>query len=244
MFVKIALFGVVNKYREMNMEYTDYSNWKGWLTEVPFAELTEIQNNQFKLQLERFHIQYRNINALEIGFGNGSFIKFLVNNGSKVEGVEIQSSLLEAAKKIGIPVHNSINDVTGGPYDLIVAFDVLEHLTVEELKSFFQKCKYLLKDDGAMLYRFPNAESFAGLGAQHGDFTHITAIAQTKLQQLIEPCGFKIVKFEGEVIYPKKVIVSAIRTVFRYILMKGMGVGSKHFFSTNVVALIKKDISR
>lgn len=157
------------------------------------------------------------------------------------KSLEIQASLLEAAKKIGVPVQNSINDVTCGPYDLIVAFDVLEHLTVEELKSFFLKCKSLLKKDGAMLFRFPNAESFAGLGAQRGDFTHITAIAQTKLQQLIEPYGFKIEKFEGEIIYPKKIFVNAIRSVFRYILMKGMGVGSKHFFSTNVVALIKNN---
>lgn len=223
------------------MEYTDYSNWKGWLTEIPFAEQSEVQDKRFKLQLERFAIPYKQINALEIGYGNGGFIRFLTNNASKIEGVEIQESLLEAAKKIGVPVQRSINDVTCGPYDLIVAFDVLEHLTAEELKSFFQKCQSLLKDDGAMLFRFPNAESFAGLGAQNGDFTHITAIAQTKLQQIIEPCGFKIVKFEGEVIYPKKAIVHAIRTVFRYILMKGMGVGSKHFFSTNVVAFIKKN---
>lgn len=223
------------------MEYTDYSSWKGWLTQVPFAELSEIQNKGFKLQLDRFNIPYKQINALEVGYGNGSFIKFLINNGSKVEGVEIQSSLLEAAQKIGVPVHSSISDVTCGPYDLIVAFDVLEHLTVEQLRSFFQECQSLLKDDGMMLFRFPNAESFAGLGAQNGDFTHITAIAQTKLQQVVEPYGFKIFKFEGETVYPKKVIVHAIRSVFRYLLMKGMGVGSKHFFSTNVVALIKKD---
>lgn len=223
------------------MEYTDYSDWKGWLTQVPFAELSEIQNQRFKLQLDKFSIKYKNINALEIGFGNGSFLKFLINNGSKVEGIEIQDSLLTAARNIGVPVCNSINDVTCGPYDLIVAFDVLEHLTVDQLHSLFRQCKLLLKDDGVMLFRFPNAESFAGLGAQNGDFTHITAIAQSKLQQLIEPCGFKIIKFEGEAVYPRKIIVSAVRSVFRYILMKGMGVGSKHFFSTNVVALIKKD---
>ena len=211
------------------MEYRDYSNWKGWLTQVPFAELNEIQNKKFKLQLERYNIPYKNINALEVGYGNGSFIKFLTINNSKVEGVEIQDSLLEAARQIGVPVQNSLNNVTCDPYDLIVAFDVLEHLTVEELKSFFLRCKSILKKDGVMLFRFPNAESFAGLGAQNGDFTHITAIAQTKLQQIIEPFGFKIEKFEGEIIYPKKIVISVIRSVFRYILMKGMGIGSNHY---------------
>jgi 2-polyprenyl-3-methyl-5-hydroxy-6-metoxy-1,4-benzoquinol methylase len=221
------------------MEYADYSTWKGWLTKQPFAELSDNQDKQFQLQLKRFNIPYVDINALEVGYGNGSFIKFLIKNNSKVEGVEIQSTLLEAAEKIGIPVQSSINDVANGPYDLIAAFDVLEHLTIEELQTFFLKCKSVLKNDGVMLFRFPNAESFAGLGAQNGDFTHITAIAQSKLQQLIEPLGFKITSFEGEVIYPKKIVVSAIRCIFRYLLMKGMGVGSKHFFSTNVVAVVK-----
>jgi 2-polyprenyl-3-methyl-5-hydroxy-6-metoxy-1,4-benzoquinol methylase len=222
------------------VEYKDYSNWKGWLTEVPFGELSANQNKLFQLQLKRFHIPYRGINALEIGYGNGSFVKFLIDNNSQAEGVEIQDSLLEAARAIGVPLQASINDVTCGPYDLIVAFDVLEHLTIEELQSLFRRCESLLKKDGAMLFRFPNAESFAGLGAQNGDFTHITAIAQTKLQQIIEPFGFIIEKYEGEIIYPKKRLVSIFRSVFRYILMKGMGVGSGHFFSTNVVAFVKR----
>jgi|ERR1017187_5703851 2-polyprenyl-3-methyl-5-hydroxy-6-metoxy-1,4-benzoquinol methylase len=223
------------------MEYQDYSKWKGWLTEVPFAELSTLQNKKYESQLERLSIPYKEINALEIGYGNGSFIQFLLNNGSRIEGIEIQEPLLDAAKAKGIPVHSSINDVACGPYDLIVAFDVLEHLTIEELKSLFLKCRSLLKEKGAMVFRFPNADSFAGMGAQNGDFTHITAIGQTKLQQIVEPIGLRIERFESEIIYPEKIFVDAIRSCFRYILMKGMGVGNPYFFACNVVALIKID---
>ena len=220
------------------MEYQDYSNWKGWLTQVPFGELTALQKRVYELQLERLQIPYKNINALEIGYGNGSFIKFLRNNDSNVEGVEIQEPLLNAARENGIPVQNSINTVKNGPYDLIVAFDVLEHLTIEQLKGLFQKCRTLLKEKGVMLFRFPNADSFAGLGSQNGDYTHITAIGQTKLQQLVEPFGLKIARFESEIVYPKRLVVHAIRSCFRYLLMKGMGIGSSYYFSGNVVALV------
>lgn len=127
------------------MEYQDYSNWKGWLTQVPFGELTALQKRVYELQLERLQIPYKNINALEIGYGNGSFIKFLRNNDSNVEGVEIQEPLLNAVRENGIPVQNSINTVKNGPYDLIVAFDVLEHLTIEQLKDYFKNAGLCLK---------------------------------------------------------------------------------------------------
>lgn len=220
------------------MEYQGYSNWKGWLTQVPFGELTALQKRVYELQLERLQIPYKKINALEIGYGNGSFIIFLRNNDSNVEGVEIQEPLLNAARENGISVQASIDSVQNGPYDLIVAFDVLEHLTIEQLKALFLKCRTLLKENGAMLFRFPNADSFAGLGSQNGDYTHITAIGQTKLQQLVEPFGLKIARFESEIVYPKKLVVHAIRSCFRYLLMKGMGIGSSYYFSGNVVALV------
>lgn len=220
------------------MEYSKYVEWKGWLSEVKFGSLTDFQYMQYKNQLDKLGVPYKNLNALEIGYGNGGFLKFLLKNNCNVEGIEIQEPLLDAAKIFGIPTKNSIDDIEGS-FDLIVAFDVLEHLTINELQHFFEKCKLLLKKDGSMLFRFPNAESFAGLGAQNGDFTHITAIAQSKLDQLVKPHSLTIATFQGEAEYPKKPIVNFIRGVFRYLLMKGMGVGSRHFFSTNVIAVVK-----
>lgn len=226
------------------MEYENYSQWKGWLTRVPFAELSPIDSKRYQLQLDKYGVPYRNVNALEIGYGNGSFVRFLLDHGSKVEGVEVQPPLLEVAKAKGIPVHGSIDELEHGPYDLIVAFDVLEHLTIDQLRGLFAKCGQLLKENGVMFFRFPNADSFAGMGAQNGDFTHITAIGQTKLQQLVEPCGFRIERFDAEVIYPRKTVVHAIRSGFRYLLMKGMGIGNSYFFACNVVAVVKRNRSR
>jgi 2-polyprenyl-3-methyl-5-hydroxy-6-metoxy-1,4-benzoquinol methylase len=221
------------------MEYTDYSKWKGWLTETPFAQITNVEYKKYKIQLDSLRIPYKNISALEIGYGNGGFLKFLLMNHCNVEGVEIQQPLIDAAKTFGVHAKNSIDDIDGN-FDLIVAFDVLEHLSIVELQNLFEKCKLLLNNDGRMLFRFPNAESFAGLGAQNGDFTHITAIARSKLDQLIRPYGFQITQFDGEIEYPRKPLVNFIRGIFRYLLMKGMGVGSKHFFSTNVVTVIER----
>jgi 2-polyprenyl-3-methyl-5-hydroxy-6-metoxy-1,4-benzoquinol methylase len=222
------------------MDYTNYSEWKGWLNEVPFGELQASESERFRMQLDRFSISYKQINALELGFGNGGFMRFLKDNGSVVEGIEVQEELIEAAKRFGFPAHNSVDKATQAPYDLIVAFDVLEHLTLPQLMDFFVHADRLLKSDGVMLFRFPNADSFAGLGAQNGDFTHITSIGQQKLQQLVGPAGFRIDRFESEVIYPRRVMLDTARLLFRQICMKLVGVGNPYFFATNVVTVVKR----
>ena len=223
------------------MEYKNYSDWKGWVSKNPFGYLSNQDETRFKLQLEKININYKKIKVLELGFGNGSFMNFIQKHKSLVHGIEIQENLLTEAKVKGFTVYNSIKNIKEKEYDLIAGFDVLEHMTIDQLQEFFKKSSKIIKKDGFMIFRFPNAESFAGLGAQNGDFTHITAIAKTKLDQIIQPHGLEIVKFEGELIYPNKILISFIRRIFRYLLMKGMGIGSKHFFSTNVIAVLKSN---
>jgi len=226
------------------MNYENYSEWKGWMNKVPFGQLSVVEREKFRLQLECCGIPYKNINALEIGYGNGGFFRFLKDNGSTVEGVEVQEPLLQAAKDFGGQAHSSLDEVSQGPYDLVVAFDVLEHLTVDQLQELFARAAKLLKSDGVMLFRFPNADSFAGIGAQNGDFTHITAIGRTKLQQLVEPYGFAIERFEAEISYPRRVVINAIRRLSRQLFMKLIGVGNTYFFATNVVAVVRKKCAR
>ncbi|MBU3601780.1 bifunctional 2-polyprenyl-6-hydroxyphenol methylase/3-demethylubiquinol 3-O-methyltransferase UbiG [Polynucleobacter sp. AM-25C3] len=225
------------------MDYEDYSNWKGWLNKVPFGSLSIDSRNKYKLQLDKLHVDYKNINALEIGFGNGGFIKFLLENGSNVEGIEIQESLLEEASNLGIPAHNSLASLTNGPYDLIVGFDVLEHLTLEQLQQYFLVFKSVLKPDGKMIFRFPNGDSFVGLSAQNGDFTHVTAIGLSKLEQLIRPLGFKIAIYEGALVYPRSKLkhLHFLRKFLRYLTMQALGFGSPYFFSGDIVTVLTLD---
>lgn len=220
-------------------DYENYAKWKGWIGDQPFGHLTEEQRRKFQLQLERCDICYKAIRALEIGYGNGAFLKFLAENNSTVEGVEIQPELLGAARSSGWSVYNSVDDLNGRKYDCIVAFDVLEHLTVDQLKSLFAACRQLLAENGRMFFRFPNADSFMGLSSQNGDYTHVTALGESKLQQIVQPLGFEIIRFEAAVIYPSSRIKDLVRSIFRYIFMKAVGIGRPHFFAGDVVAVLK-----
>jgi hypothetical protein len=67
------------------MDYEDYASWKGWLVDVPFGELSNLQEKKFELQMTKAGINYKNINVLKIGFGNGSFMNFIRKNNSQIE---------------------------------------------------------------------------------------------------------------------------------------------------------------
>ena len=57
---------------------------------------------------------------------------------------------------------SDLSNLKGDNYDLIVAFDVLEHIPQEDLPSF-KKVQRLLKEDGSFIARFPNCDSPFGL---------------------------------------------------------------------------------
>jgi hypothetical protein len=43
---------------------------------MPFGELSSQENEKFQMQLDRCGIPYTQFNALELVFGNGSFMRF------------------------------------------------------------------------------------------------------------------------------------------------------------------------
>ncbi len=153
--------------------------------------------------------------------------------------MEVQKPLIDAAKSVGIAAYESLGDIKEKTFDLIVGFDVLEHLTVDQLKDLFAQSKMLLKDNGIMLFRFPNADSFVGLASQNGDFTHLTAIGKLKLHQIITPLDLRIDNFESAIIYPRSKLTHIIKTFFQYVFMKLMDVGNPYYFSGDVIAVIK-----
>jgi 2-polyprenyl-3-methyl-5-hydroxy-6-metoxy-1,4-benzoquinol methylase len=102
------------------------------------------------------------IKALEIGPGRGAFISFLLKRGYCVDGVDLSQAIcLDLRKRYGVSMTCGTLDEfqEEGPYDLIVAHHVVEHLL--DLSSFFEKCRLLLTQGGQLLVSCPNAASWA-----------------------------------------------------------------------------------
>ena len=157
-------------------------------------------------ELERLHEEFEIETAraglgagariLEIGYSHGHFLDWAKARGCTVTGTEINPGLHEAAAARGHDVHLGTLDEVDLPadirYDAIVAFDVFEHLTVDELKHTLETLHGLLTDTGIVFARFPNGGSPFGLAFQSGDITHKTALNRSAMEQLGDITGFEV----------------------------------------------------
>lgn len=179
-----------------------YLGWKGW-DEENFGKVGDLETCYFDAELKRASLDLqRKIEVLEIGFGNGSFLAYVKNRGWNAVGTEINGVLVEMATRRGLnAIHSDdLNTLKEGSFDLVVAFDVLEHISPDHLLDFVRSLLRMLKPGGVLLARFPNADSPFGLLNQNGDITHLTAIGLGKVRYLARELDAKLVFFGGQAI--------------------------------------------
>ena len=115
---------MINKYN-----IKSYQEWKNW-TDEDFA-LVSIEEQLYFSKLRRKFKLVNNLDVLEIGFGNGSFLDFSRKVGWNISGVELHPNLISIATRDGFEVFDNIYEIPkNNKYDLIVALDVLEHIRV------------------------------------------------------------------------------------------------------------------
>lgn len=162
--------------------YANYEAWKQWDQEA-FGTFNTKKHYYFK-GLFNYLGQVRYEKIMEVGFGNGDFAGWLKATHPDVHwyGIEKQENLVAKAKHAGFDAEIfQLEATTEEQYDLIVAFDVIEHLTDKEIKYFFTKVAKMLKQNGVVLIRAPNGAGPLGLPNQNGDATHITPISVSRL---------------------------------------------------------------
>jgi 2-polyprenyl-3-methyl-5-hydroxy-6-metoxy-1,4-benzoquinol methylase len=175
--------------------YANYAAWKAW--DGAFAP-TEREHRYFAAELHG--ITLRGARVLEVGFGNGAFLAFAKGEGANVAGVEINAAMCEAARKHGFEAFDaSLTELAARSerYDLVAAFDVLEHWDTSELVENFRAIHTLLNDGALFVSRFPNGQSPFGRVFQHGDFSHRSTLSTYKIEYLAGLTGFKIVRIDN-----------------------------------------------
>jgi SAM-dependent methyltransferase len=129
-----------------------------------------------------------NWRVLELGFGNGPFLGWCRGRPIDYYGVEIDPAMRERARTFGVAVPDSLFDselaTLAGSFDLIAAFDVIEHIEQDQLAAVFSQIEKLLKRGGHFIAQFPNGDSPFGRVNQHGDMTHVTTLGRGKIHHL------------------------------------------------------------
>jgi 2-polyprenyl-3-methyl-5-hydroxy-6-metoxy-1,4-benzoquinol methylase len=145
-----------------------------------------------------------NIKLLDVGCSNGAFIFVAGTFGIECEGVEPAKNAVTAAKKTGLKVHHGYLEECNLPtkkYDIITLFEVIEHL--KEPVKLFKECARLLKDNGLIVVRTANTDSWTvkilkGRWhyfniSEHGG--HISFFCKNSINTLARQTGFRIEKY-------------------------------------------------
>jgi len=177
--------------------YQGYEGWKQW-AKATFGIWSDLDAAYFSAELRRAGIEScEGLLIYEIGFGNGAFSGYVRSMGGEYFGSELNGALVERAREFGLNVfEGGIKQAlaTGKPesFDAVVAFDVLEHLDVADIKSFLLDAGELLKPGGVVLARVPSGDSPFGRAIFHGDITHRTALGSSAVRQLASQTGFEV----------------------------------------------------
>lgn len=136
----------------------------------------------------------RNLRILDIGCGDGSFVEYLLSRGyTLAQGIDTSAEQVEYCKSRGLPVEKGdaidfLAENTG--WDLVISWDVIEHLTKQEVVDFLSAIYAAIVPGGGIIVGTGNASSIYGPTARYMDFTHETLFTETSLRQVLIACGF------------------------------------------------------
>ena len=133
--------------------------------------------------------------VVDIGCGQGALVRLLLADGYAAAGIDVSPEQVSLAHAAGLDQVRlgDYRDILGGRMaDLagIVATDLLEHLTKEEVLATFDSAAAALRPGGVLVARVPNAVSPFGGHIRYGDFTHETWFTARSVRQLAAATGF------------------------------------------------------
>lgn len=159
----------------------------------------------------------RDVRILDLGCGHGAFLYFLSQAGYRnVSGIDVSPEQVEVAHKLGIAearlghLEDLLCDESDGCIDAVLAMDVLEHLTRDELFYTLDHIHRVLKRNGICIAHVPNAEGLYGMRIRYGDLTHEQAFTPTSVRQVFRTIGFSKVSC-----YEDKPVVHGVKSLAR-----------------------------
>jgi len=162
----------------------------------------------------------RSVRILDLGCGYGGFMHALRAAGyTNVAGVDISQEQIDMARQLGFEdVHCEdlrafLSRVPDRKYDAVIAFDILEHFTRNELFELVDELHRVLAPGGRLIVHVPNAEGIFSGTVRNGDLTHELAFTRGSLKQLAGACGFRVAAVKEDV-----PVVHGVRSLVRYLL--------------------------
>jgi 2-polyprenyl-3-methyl-5-hydroxy-6-metoxy-1,4-benzoquinol methylase len=125
----------------------------------------------------------------------GRFMLMLQNAGYKnLTGIDIDKSQIEIAKRENLDVQlaDATEFITRSVvrYDVIYAFDILEHINKEKQLPLLKAMFAATIDDGFVVFSVPNGMAPLAVFFRYTDFTHTVSYTDNTIRFLLHNAGF------------------------------------------------------
>ncbi len=194
----------------------------------------------------------KNMRILDLGCGDGNSVYWLQKLGYKnASGVDLSIEQIEKGRSMGIENLEQGDIIqflseNKNQFDVIIAKDVIEHFTKDEVFEILQLINKNLKPAGRFIMQVPNGQGMFYTSVFYGDYTHEAAYTESSINQIILNTGFS-----RSNCYPTGPIPINLKGAIRSILWKLMvwklkfwkmvETGSpKGIFTQNIIAVIDK----
>lgn len=184
---------------------SDYSSALSKYTEsMHYALIAELEGKNFK-------------RLLDVGCGNCIFLSMVLKEFDvKVSGIDISPGMIEKSKellddradlKVGDSDHLPWNDKS---FDIVTCIASFHHYPGPEL--VLKEMKRVLRPGGILMIADPFTSNnllrfFANILIKFGKSGDVRIYSQKEIQELLEKCGFTLIKWETEGKKSKKYFV-------------------------------------
>jgi cyclopropane fatty-acyl-phospholipid synthase-like methyltransferase len=169
----------------------------------------------------------RKARILDLGCGHGTLLHFCRLEGyDRVSGVDRSPQQAAKARELGIEgvqegdLMTTLTALPDASQDVVIAFDVIEHFSKEELLPLIDEVRRVLSCGGRWLIHVPNGESPFQGRIRYGDFTHENIFTRNSLAQVLLASGFSEVRS-----FEDTPVVHGLKSLLRRVLWAGIRAG-------------------
>lgn len=203
------------------MDRIDYSrHYRNWHTDS--AEHIKKMDRLYSQIIADHFPADKNASILDVGCGMGFLLLSLRNAGyGTLTGIDTDEEQVRSCqeKKLNVSlVQDSINYLNNSlsKFDIITAFDVLEHIPPSEQISFLKAINNALTPGGLVILTVPNANSVLASRNRYIDYTHHVLFTEVSLDFVLYNAGFKEINIQ-----PLDYIIStaSIKNIIQRVLL-------------------------
>lgn len=160
--------------------------------------MVELRRYQYKHLIDSYHLEGKKF--IEVGCGQGEFLKVLSEFPVEVHGIEHDPHLVELARAQGLDVTEGFTETedtrfAGGLYDVFLSFNFLEHQP--DPSTMLQAIYRNLEDDAMGLITVPSFEYIMDHNSYYELIRdHVAYYTFETLTPLLERNGFQVEECE------------------------------------------------